>query len=115
MVDEQGSGGLAVGAGDADGLGVGVSSGEFDFRDDGSALLGELTHQGSRRGYAGAFHHLIGIENQLRSMAILLERDAALIEHIFIFVGDGAIVAHEDIHPFRLAEDGCTATALPGA
>ena len=73
VVNEGGSGGLAVGAGNADFLRSVVTGGELYLGYDAGALRFEFAHKGGCRWYAGALHHLVGIEHKLLAVTSLLE------------------------------------------
>ena len=75
MVGQEGSGGLAVGSGDADHARVGESGCELDLGEHGYPLLGDFLHHGGVRGYAGAFDHDGSVEDFIFGMTALLIGD----------------------------------------
>ena len=92
VVDEGGSGGLAVGSGDADLLCRVVAACKFNLGDDGDAVLLHLLHHGHGAGDAGGFHHLIGIKDEFLRMLTLLKGNVPLAEGIGITFLDLSLV-----------------------
>ena len=101
--------------GDAHHLGVGVASGKLYLRDDGCPLLLELEDDGGVIGYAGAFHHLVGVEHQGLGVRVsLLPGDVVAVQQLLVLGLDGAHVAHEGVEALHLCQHGGTRAALAG-
>ena len=113
FVSECGGGRLAVAAGDANrARTVRVAPGEFDLRDYRNPALTQRLHNRSALRNAGAFDHLVGIENQLFGMASLFIRHAPLFELSPVFRGDRPPVRQEHVEPLDLSQHGRAAAAF---
>ena len=106
--------GLAVGTGDADHLGVGVSSSKFYLTDNGDVCLAHLLYHGRCVRYTRTLYYLISIKDKFFSVMTFFPFDAMLNEHLFVVCLDFASVRDKDIKTFLLCENCCTYTALGG-
>ena len=68
VVDEAGGGGLAVGAGDAHHLGVGIAAGKLNLAHHLDAALAHSLHHRGILGYAGALDHRVGLQYPLHGV-----------------------------------------------
>ena len=113
VVGHHRGGGLAVRAGDADHLCIGVTPGKLDLRDDGGALLHQPDHERGGEGHAGALDHLVGIEDELLGVGMpVLIGYLVLLEQRLVLVLDGRHVAQEHVEPLYFGQDGGTCAAL---
>ena len=115
VVGEQGGGGLAVAAGYAHHLGVGVAAGEFYLADYRDALGHSLQHNRRIAGNAGAFYYLGGREDACCAVAAFLEGYVFLLEHFAVARSYGAAVAKENVEALVLGQDSRSGAALAGA
>ena len=114
VVYERRGGGLAVAARYAHHLGVGVPPSELYLADDVSALGHELLYHGSLLGYARTLYHLVGIEDSLLGVVLLLPLYAVVVEHLLVLVLDGRHVADKHVEALFLGQHGSTCAALAG-
>ena len=112
VVDERGGRGLTVGTGDADHLGVGVSTGELDFGDDVNPLLPYFLNHWRLVGYSRALDDFVGIEDFLLRMLFLFPLNVVVVEQFLIFVLNFSEVGHEDLKSLLLCENGSSCSAL---
>ena len=115
VVGEHGGGGLAVRAGYADHLGVGVASGELYLADDGDILPACLDDDGSVQRYAGALDDFVGAEYAGHRVAAFLEGYAFVDEPAAVLLCDSAAVAQEYVHAFVFGQDSGPETAFAGS
>ena len=115
VVQQQGGGGLAVGAGDAEHGHGGVAAGELYLADHLDAPALELYHQRRRQGYAGALHAQVGGEHLVGGVAPLFVGDALALELFLILGGDGSGVGDQDVPAAVLGEHCGADAALSGA
>ena len=115
MIGQLGGRGLAVAAGDAHHLGVGIAACELNLAHDGDTLLDGLGDHGCRVGDAGALDNLVGIEDFLRGVSAFLPCDAILVKQVLIVLPDFAGITQPHVHAFNLSKHRSTGTALASA
>ena len=89
VVDERCGGRLAVAAGDANHLRVGVTTGELYFADDVDVTFTGLHNDGCVVGDAGTLHNLVGIEDFLQTVVTFLPLNMMVVELLLVTVLDG--------------------------
>ncbi len=92
VVCQQCCSGLSVRACDTYHLGVGVASGELDFRYYRYPFFRDFYHYGGSRGDAGAFYHLVGVEYEMLGVSALFERYVFLFKLRGVALGDISVV-----------------------
>ena len=115
MIGQFGGRRLAVAAGNAHHLGIGVTAGKLNLAHDGNTLLDRLGHHGCSVGDTGALHYLVSIKNFLGSMSSLFPCDVILVEQVLVGITDAARIAQPDVHALDTCEHRCTCTALATA
>ena len=86
VVDERGSGGLAVGSGDADFLCAVVAGSEFDFGDHVGSLGLQFPDYRHGVGNAGTFDNLVSVEDQGFRMPSLLVGNLPFFQGLLVLV-----------------------------
>ncbi len=104
MVNQARGGGFAVGTCDADHFRLRVAARELDFADDGNAFCDGLRHDRSRVGNARTLDDFRGRENPLLRVLSFFPLDAALVEHLLIFVLDFRHIADEHVEALLLGQ-----------
>ena len=112
MVYERGCGCLAVTAGDADHLRVGVSSSELYLADDMYPLGHTFLYHRSLFRYAWALDDFVGIEDFLLGVAAFLPLHAVVIHKFLVFVLYRGHVRNEHVETFFLCQYGSSCAAL---
>ena len=115
MVGQHRSCRFAVASRDTDHFRIGVAAGELYLRDDGDRPVGNSSDHRCRRGYAGAFHHYVGVENLFGSVVSLFPFYPFGVEHGGIARRHSAHVGKEHFHPFVFAENCGAYTAFSSA
>ena len=114
VVDEAGGGGLAVRAGDANHLGVGVASCKLYLADDVRALVAQFLHHGRRVGNAGTLNHLVGVQNLGFGVAAFFPLYLVVVHQTLVLVLDFRHVRYKHVESFFLGQYGGTSTTLAG-
>ena len=84
--------GLPIAPRDADDLPLEVATSQFDFRDDGDAVLADSHHDGSLLGNTGALDNLFGTQNYLGRMASFFVGAAVLFKFLLVLRGYLSVV-----------------------
>jgi hypothetical protein len=95
MIGEQGGGGFAIGAGDANHFGIGVPEAKFEFVDDLYAFGFGGNHQGCFIGYARAFDDQIGTQDFFLCVLFLFPSDVVDVEFVLVFGCDFASIRYK--------------------
>ena len=105
-------GGLAVAAGDANHLRVGIARGKFYFRDNGNALFAHRLYHRCVFGNARTFHDFIGVEHEAFGVPAVFKGNVVLREEGAVFFANRSCVRHKNVIAFFLCEYGCAHAAL---
>ena len=106
---------LAIAAGDANHLGIGVATRKFNLAHDGNFALNGLGHHGCCVGDARALHYLVGVEDLFRGVPAFLPGDVILVEQVLIGLPDGAGITQPHVHAFHFGKHCGTRAALASA
>ncbi len=112
VVCEQSGGGFTVGAGNTHHLGIGVTSGEFNFGNHRDAFAQYRLHYRRRIGDSGRLHHLIGCEDAVHAVSALFPGNAFGVEHILVFGRYLAKVAQPYVLAFVIGQNGGSGAAF---
>ena len=115
MIDERRRCRLAVRAGDADHLRVGVATRKLYLADNVYTLLHRSLHHRSLLRYTRTLDDFVGRENLLLGMLTLLPLDGVVVEQLLVFVLDGRHVANEHVETFLLCQHCGTGSTLAGS
>ena len=69
-------------------------------------LFFQFAHHRGRAGDAGAFDHLVGVEDEFLGMLPLLEGNLPFAQFVCIFRIDGSLIGQEYVEAFHLCEHG---------
>ena len=115
VVDERSGGCLAVRASDANHLGIGISTGKLNLRDDGCALCPQLLDHGGFLGNARTFDNLVGRKDERFGVLTFLPLNTILVELLLILWFDGGEVGHKHVESLQLGQYGGSCSALGGS
>lgn len=115
MIDERCGGGFSVTARDADDPAVAfVAVSQFYLADHRDTFGPDSFYPFIFFGYARTFHHLIGLQDFVFTVAAFFVLNSIAIQHGFVFGSDGTAITHKHIPPLLLSQYGCTHTAFSG-
>ncbi len=115
VIDERGGGRLAVAAGDADHLGIGVAARELDFAYNGNVFLAQGLDDRSGVGNTGALHHLVGGKDTLHGVLAVFVRDVLFFECGEIFGSYRSEIAEKHVHALVFCKNGSADAAFAAA
>ena len=115
VVNEARGGRFAVGACDADHLGIGVAAGELNLADDGNAGVPHFLHHRRVFGNAWALDDFASRQNEVFAVLAFFKRHVVLAEHLFVVLLYLAHIADEDVEAFHFRQRRCSYTALGGS
>ena len=104
VIGEHGGSGLAVAAGDAHHLGIGVATCKLNFADNRNILCGSLLHHWGGGRNARALDDFVGGEHFLFGVLALFPCYLVFVEEFLVFRCDGAHVAQPHVHTFHFGE-----------
>ena len=76
------------------------------------AFLNSLLYHWSRFRNTGTLDNLVGIQDLFFCVLTFFPFNMAVIEHLFVFIGNLRHVGYEHIKAFFLGKNSCTSTAL---